>query len=79
MSQYQLGLTWKSTDKKTCPNCGITKTGFQKVAEFFGYRTYKGSLYLNSWCKRCTKDLNRVVRSRKRNLSNLISWMEFEN
>ncbi len=38
-----------------CPNCYKKASGKTKVNEIFGFRRFKGHLYVQSHCKECRK------------------------
>lgn len=40
-------------DSAYCHSCGKKAKGEAKVDEFFGYRRYKGGIYVQSHCRQC--------------------------
>ena len=37
----------------SCPDCGKQANGKDDVVDRFGLRNYRGSVYVQSWCKDC--------------------------
>jgi hypothetical protein len=57
----------KRNANATCPRCGTVAKDTEQVDALFGYRKRKdGSLYPQSYCRCCRKEMNAIYRAKKK-------------